>query len=100
MHFYSQRKRPMNCKLFESTDFYVPKIIRIIAAEKERMKKMTTLTINYDETNVEVLNLIKLLLAAGVTAVPSDEDWTEEEEKEAFLCTSKANASRMFAKYL
>ena len=64
------------------------------------MKKMTTLTINYDETNVEVLNLIKLLLAAGVTAVLSDEDWTEEEEKEAFLCTSKANASRMFAKYL
>ena len=90
----------MNCKLFKSTDFYVPKIIRIIAAEKERMKKMTTITINYDETNVEILNLIKLLLAAGVTAVPSDEDWTEEEEKEAFLCTSKANASRMFAKYL
>ena len=60
---------------------------------------MTTLTINYDETNVEVLNLIKLLLAAGVTAVPSTEDWTEE-EREAFLCTSKANASRIFAKYL
>ena len=43
----------MNCKLFESTDFYVPKIIRIIAAGKERMKKMTTLTINYDETKLK-----------------------------------------------
>lgn len=27
-------------------------------------------------------------------------EWTEEEEREAFLCTSRANAARMCAKYL
>lgn len=30
----------------------------------------------------------------------SSEDWTEDEECEAFLHTSKVNASKMFAKYL
>ena len=45
----------MNCKLFESTDFYVPKFIRIIAAVKERMKKMTT------QLNDSQLHLLKLL---------------------------------------
>lgn len=29
-----------------------------------------------------------------------EEEWTEEEEREAFLYTSKVNAAKMFAKYL
>ena len=55
----------MNCKLFESTDFYVPKIIRIIAAEKERMKKMTTITLDYDEKNTVIRKLIEAILDLG-----------------------------------
>ena len=49
---------------------------------------MTTMTISYDEKNAQIIELIRKLIAA------------EEEEKQAFLCTSKANASRMFSKYL
>ncbi len=28
------------------------------------------------------------------------EDWTEDEEKQAFLCTSKNNAAKMFSKVI
>ncbi len=38
---------------------------------------MTTMTINYEW-----------------------DDWTEEEEKQAFLCTSKNNAAKMFSKVI
>ena len=28
------------------------------------------------------------------------DDWTEDEEKQAFLCTSRANATKMFSKVI
>ncbi len=30
----------------------------------------------------------------------TDDEWTEEQEREAFLYTSKVNATKIFAKYL
>lgn len=61
---------------------------------------MTTMTISYDEKNAQIIELIRKLIAAGVITYPEWEEWTEEEEKQAFLCTSKANAAKMFSKYL
>lgn len=31
---------------------------------------------------------------------PTNNEWTEEQEREAFLYTSKANAAKIIAKYL
>ena len=46
------------------------------------------------------MELIRKLIAAGVITYPEWEEWTEEEEKQAFLCTSRANAAKMFSKHL
>ena len=61
---------------------------------------MTTMTISYDEKNAQILELIRKLLAAGVITYPEWEDWSEEEEKQAFLCTSRNNAAKLFSKHL
>ena len=61
---------------------------------------MTTMTISYDEKNAQIIELIRKLIAAGVITYPEWEEWTEEEEKQAFLYTSKANAAKMFSKHL
>jgi hypothetical protein len=61
---------------------------------------MTTMTISYDEKNVQIIDLIRKLIAAGAITYPEWEEWTEEEEKQAFLCTSRANAAKMFSKHL
>ena len=53
------------------------------------------MTISYDEKNAQIIDLIRKLIAAGVITYPEWEDWTEEEEKQAFLCTSRANAAKM-----
>ena len=34
------------------------------------------------------------------SAILNNKRWTEEEEKQAFLCTSKANAAKLFSKHL
>ena len=61
---------------------------------------MTTMTISYDEKNAQIIDLIRKLIAAGVVTYPEWEEWTEEEEKQAFFCTSRANAVKMFSKHL
>ena len=61
---------------------------------------MTTITISYDEKNAQIIDLIRKLIAAGVVTYPEWEEWTEEEEKQAFFCTSRANAAKMFSKHL
>ena len=58
------------------------------------------MTISYDEQNAQIISLIRQLIAAGVVTFPEWEDWTEEEEKQAFLCTSRNNAARLFANHL
>ncbi len=58
------------------------------------------MTISYDEQNAQIIGLIRQLLAAGVVTFPAWEEWTEEEEKQAFLCTSRNNAARMFSNHL
>lgn len=58
------------------------------------------MTISYDEKNVQIIELIRKLIAAGVITYPEGKEWTEEEERQAFLCTSKANATKMFSKHL
>lgn len=63
---------------------------------------MCTLTVSYDKDNAFAKQLVELMHTSGVF-VFQDEDNTElseEEEKEAFLQTSRINASKMFAKYL
>lgn len=46
--------------------------------------------------------MIELMHASGVFTFSTDsnEDISEEEEKEAFLYTSRINAANMFSKYL
>jgi len=61
---------------------------------------MTTMTISYDEQNAKIIGLIRQLIAAGVVTFPEWEEWTEEEEKQAFLCTSRNNAARIFSNHL
>ena len=61
---------------------------------------MTTMTISYDEKNAKIIGLIRQLIAAGVVTFPEWEEWTEEEEKQAFLCTSRNNATKIFSKEL
>ena len=61
---------------------------------------MTTMTISYDEKNTQIIELIRKLIAAGVITYPEWEEWIEEEEKQAFLCTSRNNAARLFSSQL
>lgn len=61
---------------------------------------MTTMTISYDEKNAKILELIRKLLAAGGITYPAWEEWTEDEERQAFLCTSRNNAAKLFSKHL
>lgn len=49
----------------------------------------------------DAMKYIKSLAVPGGEHAPIENDiTTEEEEKEAFLYTSRVNASKMFAKYL
>ena len=61
---------------------------------------MTTMTISYDEKNAQIIEFIRKLIAVGVITYPDKKEWTEEEKKQAFLCTSRANAAKMFSKHL
>lgn len=61
---------------------------------------MCTLTISYDTQNALAVKLVELLHTSGVFAFTEEDDMTEKKEKEAFLYTSRVNASKMFAKYL
>lgn len=63
---------------------------------------MCTLTVSYDSDNAFAVKIIELMRASGVFSFPKErkEDLSEAEEREAFLYTSRVNASNMFSKYL
>ncbi|MBO7462403.1 MAG: hypothetical protein J6T96_07385 [Bacteroidales bacterium] len=43
---------------------------------------------------------VKTQKKKNAVASQTDDEWTEEQEREAFLYTSKVNAAKIFAKYL
>lgn len=64
---------------------------------------MSTLTVNYNPNNAFALSVIEMMRQSGVFDIVSEtstDALPEEQEREAFLYTSKVNASKMFAKYL
>ena len=65
---------------------------------------MATMTITYDGRSRVAQNVVELIRSLGdvfhITAEQpkaSDREWTAEEEREAFLCTSRMNAARWMA---
>lgn len=66
---------------------------------------METITLQYDGNNAQAQSIITMLRNIGLFKVcekskSASTDLTEEQEKEAFLLTSKVNASKIFAQYL
>lgn len=65
---------------------------------------MSTVTLTFNPDNSFAQSVLEMIRKSGVFEVTetkqSTEEWTEAEEREAFLHTSKVNASKMFAKYL
>ncbi|MBO7565494.1 MAG: hypothetical protein J6T60_00135 [Bacteroidales bacterium] len=43
---------------------------------------------------------VKTQKKKNAVASQTDDEWTEEQEREAFLYTSKVNAAKIFAKYM
>jgi hypothetical protein len=62
---------------------------------------MATLTITYDGRNKVARNVVELIRSLDVFHISkpqTDEtEWTAEQEREAFLYTSKMNAANIFA---
>ena len=65
---------------------------------------MATMTISYDGRNKVAQNVVALIRSLGDVFHISqsgqevkDQDWTAEEEREAFLCTSRMNMARWLA---
>jgi len=65
---------------------------------------MSTVTLTYNSQDSFAQSVLEMIRKSGVfemsDEMPVQEEWTQEEEREAFLHTSKVNASQMFAKYL
>lgn len=63
---------------------------------------MCTITLSYNADNQLANKLIDVIRESGVFVITqeTEEEWTAKEEREAFLYTSRINASNMFAKYL
>lgn len=60
---------------------------------------MCTITVSYDSQNELAAKFIELMRLSGMFTITED-NMTEDEEKEAFLYTSRINAAKMFTKYL
>ncbi len=65
---------------------------------------MATLTITYDGRSKVAKNVVALIRSLGdvfhISAEQpktAEREWTAEEEREAFLCTSKMNTARWLA---
>lgn len=59
---------------------------------------METITLQYDTHCQQLKDLIAALIKAGAVVLDrKDSELTEEQEREAFLYTSKVNAAKMFA---
>lgn len=65
---------------------------------------MSTVTLTFNPNDTFAQSVLEMIRKSGVFEVSQttqvSDDWTEDEEREAFLHTSKVNASKMFAKYL
>ena len=67
---------------------------------------MCTMTIKFNQNNALAMSLINAMQQSGAFEILSTqteeyEDFSnEEEEREAFLHTSRVNAAKMFSKYL
>ena len=64
---------------------------------------METITLQYDANNTQVQSILAMLRSIGLFKVSEStpsEEMTEEQEKEAFLYTSRVNASKIFSQYL
>jgi len=58
-----------------------------------------TISMTYDPSNQNAANMLQLLLATGFFTVnENNSEWTKEEERTAFLTTSKHNVARILAK--
>lgn len=68
--------------------------------------QMETLTIRFPKVDLQRLKGIAKAMGwtlekkESETAVANTEEWTAEQEREAFLHTSRINAAKMCAKYL
>ena len=64
---------------------------------------MATVTISYDGRSKVAQNVMALIHSLGDVFIVSEQpskterEWTAEEEREAFLCTSKMNMARWLA---
>ena len=62
---------------------------------------METITIQYDNQSQQLKDLIAALIEAGAVVIEKhDTTLAEDDEREAFLHTSKINAAKMFEKLL
>ena len=48
----------------------------------------------------EMVNVKQSTKKRAVVSQTEEDEWTEEQEREAFLYTSKVNSAKIFAKYL
>lgn len=64
----------------------------------KNVNSMCTITVSYDGNNTFAAKIIDMMRESGVFTF-SDE-MSEDMEKEAFLHTSRVNASKIFSKYL
>ena len=64
---------------------------------------MATMTISYDGRNRVAQNVVELIRSLDVFHISEpkeneeEREWTAEEEREAFLCTSRMNMARWLA---
>lgn len=63
---------------------------------------MATLTISYDGRNKIARNVVELIRSLDEFQIlqpktEMEKEWTAEEERQAFLCTSRKHAARILA---
>ncbi|MCQ2310609.1 MAG: hypothetical protein MJZ64_02530 [Paludibacteraceae bacterium] len=59
-----------------------------------------TISMTYDVSNVNATNMLRMLFASGLFQLKDDKEWSKEEEKEAFLFTSRLNSANILAKHV
>jgi len=57
-----------------------------------------TISMTYNVNNVAATNMLRMLFAFGFFQLKEDREWSKEEEKEAFLCTSRLNSANILSK--
>lgn len=59
-----------------------------------------SITMTYDVNDVHATNMLRMLFASGLFQVKDNGEWSKEDEKNAFLCTSRLNSAHILAKYV